>query len=362
MNDIEELKQFVVAHAQAQAMPEERYRAVLDRIRHDDEGQSGSWAVEWSVAGTELARTGEHLEAARCFNMARFPFVDGPARQEALTNCVGSLGRWQEAYPTVERLDIELPKGRIGCWASGMSRTSPKPLVILMGGIVSIKEQWASILPLFERLGMAVVVTEMPGVGENSLLYERDSWEMLPAILDAVADRADVSRTYAACLSFSGHLALRWGATDDRLRGVVTIGAPVSDFFTDREWFGRLPRVTLDTLGHLTGVPVGSLPDLFHDWALDAALLKSLKFPVYYTASKRDEIIPPGDVRQLREHVRNLSLNEYDDVHGSPSHANEIRLWVPNSLLRMSGARNPQRALTGLLLGLMRLRGKLSRA
>jgi len=361
MNSVDELKQFVVAHAKAQGIPEDRYRVALGRIRQDDEGAAGSWAVEWAGVAAGLERQGQYLEAASCFNMARFPFVDGPARQEALDGCVRAFGRWADERPGIQRITVDLPTGSFNCWAGGLSRSQPRPLVILMGGIVSVKEQWAPILPLADRLGMTIVVTEMPGVGENTIRYDVDSRRMLPALVDAVTTRAAISDTFAATLSFSGHAALRWAAEDPRVKGVLTIGAPISGFFTDAEWFGQLPRVTRDTLVHLTGCPEQGLLDLFHDqeWALSRELLRSLEIPVYYTASSRDEIIPQGDIQLLRENVRRLSLNEYDDVHGSPEHSDEIRLWVPNSLLRMSGARNPQRVVSTLLLNAMRLRRKV---
>lgn len=360
MNDITELKQFVIAHAKAQGIPEARYRGILGKVSTDDEGAADSWAHEWSAVGRELEQAGDHLEAARCFNMARFPYVDGPARQDALDACVKAFTRWADTKPGIERLDVDVPGGHVSAWASGLSATAPRPLVIITGGIISIKEQWAPILPMADRLGMAIVVAEMPRVGENTLPYTADSWRMYPALLDAIGDRADTGRTYPAALSFSGHLALRWAAADPRVRGLLTIGAPVNTFFTDQQWFGQLPRVTVDTLAHLTGTPAGELPALFReDWPLGASLLESLDVPLYYTASRRDEIIPQADITLLRQHVRQLELTEYDDVHGSPSHTDEIRLWVPNSLLRMSGTRAPQRVVTGLLLSLLRLRGRM---
>ncbi|NUS16053.1 MAG: alpha/beta hydrolase [Streptomyces sp.] len=361
MNDVEELKQFVVAHAKAQGLPEERYRGVLGRIRNDDEGSPGSWTAQWSAAGAELADQGRHLEAAGCYNMARFPFVDGPARQAALGSCVDLFGAWAQAQQGLKRLDVDLPTGRVACWVGGLSAT-PRPLVILMGGIVSVKEQWGPILPQADRLGLTIAVTEMPGVGENTLRYDLDSRRMLPAVVEAVQRHSKVSSVLASGLSFSGHLALRWAAEDPRVRGLLTVGAPISEFFTDADWFRQLPRVTVDTLVHLTGTPEKELLDMFRTegWALSPDMLRSLDIPVYYTASRRDEIIPQGDIRLLRENVRRLSLNEYDDVHGSPEHSAEIRLWVPNSLLRMSGARSPQRVVLGTLLGAMRLRRRLA--
>jgi esterase FrsA len=337
MNDIHELKQFVIGHLRAHDMPETFYAPILDRIRSDDEGADGSWAREWSAAAAELEGVGRYFDASQCYNLARFPFVDGPTRQGALENCVRTIERWgKEDMPRMERVEIELPGGRVACWASGLSAEEPRPLLIVMGGIISVKEQWTVVLPAADTLGMAVVVTEMPGVGENTLPYDADSWRMIPAVLDAVRDRADVSRTYAACLSFSGHLTLRCATQEPRLRGLVTVGAPISHFFTDTEWFRQLPRLTVDTLAHLTGTPAAGLPGRLRDWALTPDLLGSLDIPVYYTASLRDEVIPRGDIQDLRDHVARLHLNEYDDVHGSPGHAEEMKVWLFNALTTMS--------------------------
>lgn len=356
MNDIEELKRFVVAHTRAQNIPEARRDAVLSRVTSDREGEPGSWAREWAAEGRALEERSP-LEAAACYNMARFPFVDGPTRQIALDRCVAAVDRWRCTVPGLERLDVELPRGRVSCWAGGLSETQPRPLVIVMGGIVSIKEQWAPIAQLAGRLGMAMLVAELPGVGQNTVPYDlRSAAEVFPGLLDAVADRADVRRTYAVALSFSGHLALHWAASDRRLRGLVTVGAPIHHFFRDAGWFAKLPRVTVDTLAHLTARSPAELPEYLHHWALDAASLSDLDIPVYYAVSRHDEIIPPVDPEFLARHLKQSHLVEYDDVHGLPGHTAMMRLWVPRSLLRLDGSRLPQRAVLGLLMGAMRLR------
>lgn len=188
-----------------------------------------------------------------------------------------------------------------------------------MGGIISVKEQWAPTLRLANRLGLAAVVSEMPGVGENTMRYDTDSWRMITAILDAVADRADAANTTALALSFSGHLALRCALSDRRIRGVITAGAPVGAFFTDGEWLRHVPRVTVDTLAHLAHTPSEELGGFLPGLALIEDQLKALDIPVYYLASRRDEVIPPEDLAMVRRNVRDLHVMDNDDVHGSPA-------------------------------------------
>ncbi|MFC4053590.1 alpha/beta hydrolase [Actinomadura syzygii] len=359
MNDVQELKRYVGSHAQGQRI--KGYRELLDRIEADEGGGPGSWVGEWVRAGEALERRGRHLDAARHYTMARFPFVDGPDRQDALERGVRSIDRWAAEREGVELLTIEADGGTVRCWASGLSAADPKPLLVIMGGIVTVKEQWAPLLAGMRRLGVAGIVTEMPGTGENGLRYGPDSWRMLPAILDAVAGRADVADTYAIALSFSGHMALRCATEDPRLRGVITVGAPIGEFFTDTGWQRRLPRITVDALAHMIGVPSGEVAGGLGEWALSAARLAKLDVPVCYTASLRDEIIPPADVRLLRDNVRRLELVEHDDVHGCPAHQRETQLWTVASLFRCRNVRSPAGGLIGLLLKAERARGRLSR-
>jgi esterase FrsA len=359
MNDLEELKQFADAHARAQRIP--RRAELFAAIRSDAGAGPGSWVGEWTRAGDEQRRAGRLLEAAKHYNMARFPFTDGPARRRALEQCVECFEAWAPEHG-IERVTFTVDGQPVRAWASGLSTRDRRPLVLVSGGIVSIKETWTPALAAIARIGMAGVVVDMPGVGENGLRYNRDSRRMFAALLDQLADRADVASTYALSLSFSGHLALGLAAEDPRIRGVITGGAPVRAFFTDRAWLATVPRITMDTLAHLTAVPVGDLPEHFGDWAIEPEALAALRIPVACTASRRDEIIPAADVGILRAHVRDLRLVEHDDVHGSPDHLTETRLWGALTVLRMHGAWNLQRFVLGTALRLLRARHAISPA
>jgi esterase FrsA len=354
MNDVAELKRYVGVHARGQRIP--RYQLLLDRISTDADGP-GSWVGEWCAEAARLEERGRHLDACRHYIMARFPYVDGPGRQEAYARALAAFEKWRVGR-NIHRLHVDIDGERVGCWQTGLSTAERLPLLVLMGGIVSVKEQWAPALPVLRRLGMATVVLDMPGTGENPLCYSADSWRMLSRLLDAVADRADVSSSYMLTLSFSGHLALRCAMADSRIKGVVTAGAPISEFFTDTAWQSSLPRITVDTLAHLTGVKATSLPDELSGRALPAAALSALDIPVGYVASLRDEIIPRSDLRMLREHVRRLWVLEHDDVHAAPRHVAESQLWIVHALLRTRGVRNAHRLILSLLWRAARVTSK----
>jgi len=351
MNDVEELKEYLLVHARIQGIGPRRYREIVAGISSDTPFKPDSWTARWSEEGRSLERSGRLLEACRCYNLARFPFVDGPARKQALDDCVATFDRWRAAGTGLEPLTVSWSDGQVRCWAGGLSASERRPLVLLSGGTVSIKEQWAPLLPLFLEQGFAAIALEMPGVGQNSIRYTPEAWQMLPAILDAVADRADVDRTFAICLSFSGHLALRAAGADPRIRGIITAGAPVRRFFTDAGWRQRVPRIATDTLEHLTGEPV----DDMSRWALDDRTLDAVRIPVHYLISRRDEIVPPAEAEVLRAHIPGLRTLANNDVHGSPRRVLESRIWVLRSLLGLRGGNRVRRTALSGALGLLRL-------
>ncbi|HEY6423363.1 MAG TPA: alpha/beta hydrolase [Pseudonocardiaceae bacterium] len=347
---LDELSDLVLLHARAQGITPARCREVLARIHRPDGEGPGCWPTEWSAEAAGHAERGQYLTACRYYNLARFPYPDGPARVRAASACVQSFQQWCAGQAGIHRWELPVAGGRVVCLVAGLSR-EPRPLLLVSGGIVSIKEQWTPFLLAARRLGMAVVVAEMPSVGENTLRYGASSWRMLPALLDGLAPRVAVEEVYAVAISFSGHLAIRAALEDPRLRGVVTLGAPVRSLFTDRSWWQRLPQTTTRTLAHLTGVPRTGLFEHLEELALRDGQLAGLDIPVAYLASARDEIIPRQEWELLSRSVRRLDLMEFDDVHGSPGHLPDIRLWIARSLLRMRQCRAPVRAGLSALLG-----------
>lgn len=355
MNYLDELKDLAVLHARAQRMSRSHCREVLARIRHEAGTGPGSWAGAWSAEASRHEARGRHLDACAHYAMARFPYADGAGRADALRRCVGSFDLWRRSHG-IERLEVTTPSGTVACWAAGLSRSDPRPVLLVTGGIVSVKEQWAPLAARARALRAAVVVTEMPGVGENTLPYTRESWRMFPALLDSLTGRADTGHAYALALSFSGHLAIRAALADDRVRGIMTVGAPITEFFTGRTPWPALPRTTTKTLEHLLGLPGDQARDHLRDWALSPAELAGLRVPLRYVACERDEIIPREERAVLDRHVPDVDIVSFDDVHGAPGHLPDTRVWILRSLLRMRGLTGPRTAAVGGLSALLRLR------
>ncbi|WP_441250986.1 alpha/beta fold hydrolase [Kitasatospora sp. McL0602] len=358
MYDLDELKAYARLHARGQGIDARRVAEVLDRIQNDTEGDEHSWAKVWHAAADTLAARGRELEACAHYAMARFPYPSDPARAAAQEASVAAFDRWRTAHGGIERLEVTLPSGgTVRAWTAGLDAAEPRPLLVVMGGIVSVKEQWAPQLPKFAKQGFAAVVAELPGVGEHSAAYGADSWRLFPELLDALDGRARLTDVSLLTLSFSGHLALRAAAHDERIGRILTVGAPVGPFFTDDEWWQeQVPELTKTTLQQLTGAPdQQALRAGFAGWALTGEELEAVQVPVGYVLSTRDEIIPRADSKLLEAHLPQARFKEFDDVHGSPEHLGEMRLWLMHALLSSQGIDDHRTAALEVGLGLHRL-------
>jgi esterase FrsA len=344
-----ELADLVLLHARAQGISPADARRVLADVKDVHRDGPGSWSAAWLAAAGAASAAGDHLGACRYYNLARFPYPATVGQREAVAKCVAAFDAWRLRQGGIDRLELPLLGERLPVWASA-DDGEQKPLLLVMGGIVSIKEQWAQFLAAARRLGLHVVVAEMPGVGENPLRYDATSWRLLPAITDAVAQARRITDVYGVLLSFSGHLGLRWAANDSRLRGMVTVGAPVSALFTDADWWPRVPLTTKRTIAHLTGWSTEDLPARLADFALSREELANVRIPVNYVVSARDEIVPRAESDTLAAVLPNLSTVVFDDVHGSPDHLTDTKLWIIRSLLTMSGGPALLRAVLGGLL------------
>lgn len=343
MSYLDELKDLVMLHAVGQEMDPAACRQVLDRISREDGEGAGGWAHEWMAAGDRGMAAARPLEAMYAYNLARFPFIDSPQRKEAHDRCIEAFAMWSQAGRTkIVVEDVTCGGLHFPIYHAPHPRAD-RPLLLVIGGIVSIKEQWYRFLTTGRALGVSVAVAECPGVGENPLPYTPDSHHMLGSIIDHLSRGYPSRQVYVVGMSFGGHLAMQRAIRDDRIRGITTVGAPVHHFFQDEAWWNGVPETTRKTLAHVCQTPPEALFDHLRGFSIPAEQLASLRIPLNYIRSRHDEIIPAEETPFLQSHLPSLRLTEFDDVHGSPHHMPEMRKLIPLTILEGLGGRHLQR-------------------
>ncbi|MGA8119792.1 alpha/beta hydrolase [Rouxiella badensis] len=335
---LEELKNFVLLHCEAQQLKPGGVKEILKRITHAEGSEAGSWTAEWCRVALQMEQLQNWSDAAKLYNLARFPFVENEMQQTAHDACIENFEK-SMAQAKVKFETLVLAEGAFKAYATGLDKNWP--VVVVCGGIISIKEQWARFLLMAKRLKLCVVVTEMPGVGENTLRYTPETWTLFSQILDALQGRADTQQCHLMALSFSGHLALLAAAKDSRIRGITTVGAPVASFF--RQYNSTaVPLATRRTLSHLTGLTRESLFIQMPDWQIILNDAPKLAIPVHYLQSEYDEIIPSSEIQSLKKIAADARVYCLADVHGSPNNMHLVAPWVLASIMASFPSRKKQ--------------------
>jgi dipeptidyl aminopeptidase/acylaminoacyl peptidase len=197
-----------------------------------------------------------YVRAAVSYHFSKFVWVLDPALHRRNTEAaVRSLAIAHELLdPTAERITAPLPDGgRVVANLRRPSAAGPVPLVVLIPGLDSTKEEFFHWESVFLRRGMATLSLDGPGQGETGFTLDiRPDYEVaVTAILDAVAacPELDRERVGAVGVSLGGYYVVRAAAFEPRLNAIAGISGPF-DFGANWE---AMPALTRETIAHHTG-------------------------------------------------------------------------------------------------------------
>jgi pimeloyl-ACP methyl ester carboxylesterase len=292
------------------------------------------WLDEWCTTAEihvglahEAQRAGHRrtageawARAAVCFHFAKFVWVLDAARSRAVAD--EAIAALYQAHglldPTAERLEVPLDGSRV---VANLRRPEapehPPPLVILIPGLDSTKEEFFQLENVFLERGMATASLDGPGQGEGG--YEtpiRPDYEVaVAALLDALLTRPDLDldRVGALGISLGGYYAPRAAAFEPRLRAVAGLSSPYS--FGDC-WDGvpSLTRETFVAKSHSHDEAEGRAKATELDLS---GVLGRLAQPSLFVTGRLDRLIPWEQTARAAEEALNgrFVLHE-DGNHG----------------------------------------------
>ncbi len=284
-----------------------------------------AWCPSWCLAAAEhedLGRralaedrnvsAGFHLaQAAVYYHFAKFLFVhDLTVMRSAHERAVRCLtDALPHLDPPGERVEITFEGARLpGVLrrprVPGEHRVRGErehPVVVLIPGIDSAKEEFRSTEQLFLDRGLATFSVDGPGQGEAEYnLAIRPDWEAPgAAIIDAVAalPGIDGNRIGVWGVSLGGYYAPRLASGDSRVRACIALCGP----FSFGETWDRLPGLTREAFRVRSKSATEREARLRADELSLAGLAERVKAPLLVVAGKRDRLFPWQQARLLAE-------------------------------------------------------------
>jgi pimeloyl-ACP methyl ester carboxylesterase len=199
----------------------------------------GAWCANGDMhaglAGEATSRlsAGEAWSRATvAYHFAKFVWVVDPARSRvAAETAVAAMAKTHEYLdPDAERIEVPLDGGRVvGNLRRPRDEERP-PLVLLVPGLDSTKEEFFRLENVFLDRGMATLSMDGPGQGESGYdLPIRPDYDVaVTTVLDAIAGRTDVDPERVGLLgvSLGGYYAPRVLAFEPRVKAGVGLSGP----------------------------------------------------------------------------------------------------------------------------------------
>ena len=277
----------------------ERWEDWLDAWRELGDRHAET-AREAETAARRVTAGDAWLRAAVAYHFGKFVWVLDAERSRAVADlAVEALYAAHRLLdPTAERIEAPLDDAAVFGNLRRPALVERPPLVLLIAGLDSTKEEFFSLEEVFLRRGMATLSLDGPGQGEGG--YElpiRPDYEVaVAAVLDRLDGRPDLDldRVGALGVSLGGYYAPRAAAFEPRLRAV----AGISGAFNFGALWDGLPELTRETFAAKAGA---SDADDARERALALDLdgvLERLDRPALFVTGKRDRLIPWQDTER----------------------------------------------------------------
>jgi 2,6-dihydroxypseudooxynicotine hydrolase len=320
------------------------FQSTLQRIERWD-----GWCAEWGVTGRhyeELAAAAESrgdtltageswVRAAMCWHFGKFVFMDDLAQQRAAHDrTVDDFRRGMASLaPPAQRMEIPYGRQRL----AGLLRKPPgvakAPVVVMVPGLDSVKEELQPTADHFLRRGLATLAVDGPGQGEAEYdlpiepAYERP----VGAILDWVEAREDLdaSRVGLYGISLGGYYALRAAAHDGRLAAVVSNAGP----YRFGDLWDQLPELTRQAFTKRSGA-TGDDEARRRAGLLSLEGIERVLCPALLVFGKLDRIIPFSEAERCAA-IAGVELVAYETGnHGVTNQAFESRTMLADWMRR----------------------------
>lgn len=301
------------------------FQRITNSVEHWDD-----WCRAWSECGAMHARMGKQAEeqghyesaaqhyfqAAISYHFGKYLFVHRPQELRAAHDHV--VAYYQRALPYFdfpgEHVAIPYEGGATMYGILRKPWHTPKPpVVILVPGLDSVKEELHIYGDDFLRRGMAVLAIDGPGQGEMEFAYPlRPDYEVpVSYAINYLESRPDINAARVGLMgvSFGGQFAVRAAAFEQRLRAAIENCGPYNQSLN----FKNRPSISRATMVHRLKVAnEDEAISRLRQFNLEGVAEK-VTCPLLVIQGRHDRLVPAGQGERIAAEAPTAELWLFED-------------------------------------------------
>jgi dipeptidyl aminopeptidase/acylaminoacyl peptidase len=288
------------------------------------------WGLNWRAVGQmheklgrEAQALGRDLSAAQafqraawCYHLGKFLWFEDLNVHAELRD--RSVSVYREALPHLdppaERLEIPFEGRSIPCNLRRPRAAGRCPLVLIVPGLDSSKEELFAIEEEFLRRGMATLTIDGPGQSENSVHFAiRPNWEtVITPLLDELTSQdigVNLDRIGLMGISLGAIYGPRAAAHDRRLRALVGLAAPYN---LGDCWDALNPLTKGGYVFYTKSADEAAAKRMAYSLNLEGVLGRVTQ-PLLVIHGAKDRLFPPAQAERIAREAGNATLVMYPD-------------------------------------------------
>jgi pimeloyl-ACP methyl ester carboxylesterase len=288
------------------------------------------WAPSWKAVGEmhealgrEAEERGRWVSAAQayqraswCWHLGKFLWFEDPALHGELRD--RSVAIYRKALPHLdppaERLEIPFEDGAIPGNLRRPAHSPHPPLVLLVPGLDSSKEELFAIEDDFLRRGLATLTIDGPGQSENSVHFAiRPNWEtVITPLLDHIAQAdlgVDQDRIGLMGISMGAIYGPRAAAYEKRIKALVGLAGPYN---LGECWDALNPLTRGGYVFYTKSADEAEAKRKAYTLNLEG-MLDLVTQPLLVIHGGRDRLFPPSHAERIAREAGNATLVIYPD-------------------------------------------------
>ena len=272
--------------------------------------------LEAANRGRLLSAAQAHQRAAWCYHLGKFLWFEDLMLHAELRD--HSVSLYQKAAPHLDpparRLEIPFEGHTIPANFRRPAGSRRPPLVLLVPGLDSSKEELFAIEEDFLRRGMATLAIDGPGQSENSVHFAiRPNWETVigPLIghFSELDLEVDLGRIGLVGISMGAVYGPRAAAQDKRIRALVGLAGPYN---LGECWDALNPLTKGGYVYYTKSADESDAKRKAFGFNLEG-VLGGLTQPLLVIHGARDRLFPPAQAERIAREAPNATLVMYPD-------------------------------------------------